>query len=89
MDMNCYVTSVKELRGTGLCVLADAVKGVWLTGYTEEPYMMMLFGKSSTSIEVVAADLLPDGKELYIVAADADCNLHIMQYDPERKLWNP
>jgi len=85
MDMNCYVTSVKELRGTGLCVLADAVKGVWLTGYTEEPYKMMLFGKSSTSMEVVAAEFLPDGKELYIVAADADCNLHIMQYDPERK----
>jgi cleavage and polyadenylation specificity factor subunit 1 len=89
MDMNCYVTSLKELRGTGLCVLADAVKRVWLTGYTEEPYKMMLFGKSSTSMEVVAADLLPDGKELYIVAADADCILHIMQYDPERKLWNP
>jgi len=83
MDMNCYVTAVKELRGTGLCVLADALKGVWFTGYTEEPYKMTLFGKSATNMEVVAADLLPDGKELYIVAADADCNLHIMQFDPE------
>jgi cleavage and polyadenylation specificity factor subunit 1 len=85
MDMSCYVTSVKELRGTGLCVMADAVKGVWLTGYAEEPYKMMLFGKSTTNMEVVAADLLPDGKDLYIVVADADCNLHIFQYDPERK----
>lgn len=85
MDMSCYVTSVKELRGTGLCVMADAVKGVWLTGYTEEPYKMILFGKSTTNMEVVAADLLPDGKDLYIVVADADCNLHIFQYDPERK----
>ncbi|CAG8956883.1 hypothetical protein HYFRA_00012338 [Hymenoscyphus fraxineus] len=85
MDMNCYVTAVKELRGTGLCVLSDAVKGVWFVGYTEEPYKMMLFGKSATKMEILTADLLPDGKELYIVAADADCNLHVMQFDPERK----
>jgi cleavage and polyadenylation specificity factor subunit 1 len=84
IDMNCYVTAVKELRSTGLCVLGDAVKGVWFAGYTEEPYKMMLFGKSATNMEVVAADLLPDGEDLFIVVADADCNLHIMQYDPER-----
>jgi len=83
MDMNCYVTAVKELRGTGLCVLSDAVKGVWFVGYTEEPYKMMLFGKSATKMEVMTADILPDGKDLYIVAADASCNLHIMQFDPE------
>jgi len=86
MDMNCYVTAVKELRGTGLCVLSDAVKGVWFVGYTEEPYKMMLFGKSATKMEVMTADILPDGKDLYIVVADASCNLHIMQFDPERKL---
>lgn len=85
LDMNCYVTAVKELRGTGLCVLSDAVKGVWFVGYTEEPYKMMLFGKSATKMEIMTADLLPDGKDLYIVAAGADCNLHIMQFDPERK----
>ena len=45
---------------------------------------MILFGKSATNMEVTAADLLPDGKDLYIIAADADCNLHILQYDPER-----
>ncbi len=85
MDMSCYVTSVKELQGTGLCVLADAVKGVWLAGYAEEPYKMMLFSKSPSNMEVMVADLLPDGKDLYIVIADSDCNLHIFQYDPERK----
>ncbi|KAG4415318.1 hypothetical protein IFR04_011522 [Cadophora malorum] len=83
MDMNCYVTSIKELRGSGICVFADAIKGVWVAGYTEEPYKMMLFGKSAKNMEIMEADLLPDGKELYIVAADSDCNLHIMQFDPE------
>jgi cleavage and polyadenylation specificity factor subunit 1 len=89
MDMNCYVTSVKELGGTGFCVMTDAVKGVWFTGYTEEPYKMLLFGKSAKSIEVVTSEFLPDGKDLYIVVADSDCNLHILQYDPERMSSNP
>lgn len=84
MDMNCYVTSVKELRGTGLCLMADAFKGVWFTGYTEEPYRMILFGKSTSRLEVLNADLLPDGKELFIVASDAEGQIHILQFDPER-----
>lgn len=83
MDMNCYVTSIKELRGTGLCVFSDIIKGVWFAGYNEEPYKMMLFGKSGNNMEVITTELLPDGKELYIVVADADGNLHILQYDPE------
>ncbi len=85
MDMNCYVTSAKELPGTGLCVMADAFKGVWFAGYTEEPYKMILFGKSNTRLEAINVDLLPDGKELFIVAADADGNLHVLQFDPERE----
>ncbi|KAK2625576.1 hypothetical protein QTJ16_004888 [Diplocarpon rosae] len=85
MDLNCYVTSIKELRGTGICVFSDAIKGVWVAGYTEEPYKMMLFGKSAKNMEIMEADLLPDRNELYIVAADSDCNLHIMQFDPERE----
>ena len=85
MDMNCYVTSVKEIPGTGLCLMTDAFKGVWFTGYTEEPYKMMLFGKSNTTMEVLNADFLPDGRELFIVAADTDGNLHIFQFDPERE----
>ncbi|KAK3177207.1 hypothetical protein OEA41_008536 [Lepraria neglecta] len=83
MDMRCYVSVAKELHETGLCLMADAVKGVWFTGYTEEPYQLRLFGKSPHHIEVVAADFLPDGKQLYMVVADADCNLHILQFDPE------
>lgn len=86
MDMNCFVTAVKELPGTGLCLMSDAFKGVWFTGYTEEPYKMVLFGKSSTNLEVMNVDFLPDGKELFIVASDADSNIHILQFDPEREL---
>ncbi|KAK1755263.1 protein cft1 [Echria macrotheca] len=83
MDMNCYVTAVKELPGTGLCLMADAFKGVWFVGYTEDPYKMQLFGKSSTKLEVLTADFLPDGRELFIVASDADGHIHVLQFDPE------
>jgi hypothetical protein len=34
MDMQCYVNVVKEIRGTGLCILGDALKGLWFTGYS-------------------------------------------------------
>lgn len=122
IDMQCYVTVVKELKGTGMCLMADAIKGVWLTGYyvrplpiplpaplpspgalvqnnlpqkrhvlirthqnqQEEPYQIRLFSKSPQHIEAIAADFLPDGKQLYIIAADADSNIHILQFDPDR-----
>ncbi|KAH6657741.1 CPSF A subunit region-domain-containing protein [Truncatella angustata] len=83
MDMSCYVTAVRELKGTGLCLLADAVKGVWFTGYTEEPYKMILYGKSATTLEVLTADFLPDGHELSIVTCDSDGGIHILQFDPD------
>ncbi|KAJ5752373.1 hypothetical protein N7520_009290 [Penicillium odoratum] len=83
MDMQCYVNVAKELKGTGMCILGDAVKGLWFAGYSEEPYKMTLFGKDPDYLEVVAADFLPDGNKLYILVADSDCNLHVLQYDPE------
>ncbi|KAJ5092215.1 hypothetical protein NUU61_007085 [Penicillium alfredii] len=83
MDMQCYVNVAKELKGTGMCILGDAVKGLWFAGYSEEPYKMTLFGKDPDYLEVVAADFLPDESKLYVLVADSDCTLHVLQYDPE------
>ncbi|KAJ6109745.1 hypothetical protein N7486_001980 [Penicillium sp. IBT 16267x] len=83
MDMQCYVNVAKELKGTGMVILGDAVKGLWFAGYSEEPYKMTLFGKDPEYLEVAAADFLPDGNKLYILVADSDCYLHVLQYDPE------
>ena len=33
IDAQCYITVAKELKGSGLCIMADAIKGIWLTGY--------------------------------------------------------
>ena len=34
LDVQCLVTSVKNVKGTGLVLIADAMKGVWLAGYS-------------------------------------------------------
>jgi cleavage and polyadenylation specificity factor subunit 1 len=34
LDVQCLVTSLKNVKGTGLVLVADAMKGVWLTGYS-------------------------------------------------------
>ena len=34
LDVQGYTTVVKELRGTGFCIIGDAAKGLWLAGYT-------------------------------------------------------
>ncbi|KAL8634970.1 MAG: hypothetical protein Q9228_007492, partial [Teloschistes exilis] len=83
MDMQCYTSVVKELKGTGMCLMGDVVKGCWFAGYFEEPYKLRLFGKSANQMEVLAADFLPNGKNLYLVVADADSVIHILQFDPE------
>jgi cleavage and polyadenylation specificity factor subunit 1 len=88
MDMNTFVTAVKSLPGTGMCLFADAIKGIWFAGFSEEPYKMTVFGKQSHGMEVVTADLLPIGDDLYIIAADSECNLHVLQFDPERTFFS-
>ncbi|KAF3031808.1 mRNA cleavage and polyadenylation factor subunit [Didymella keratinophila] len=83
MDMQCYVTALKNLPNTGMLLMGDAFKGVWFTGYNEEPYKMMLFGRSKHQLECITTEFLPFDEQLHIVVADADMNLQILQYDPE------
>ena len=86
MDMGTYVTGISSLPGTGIVAFSDAMKGVWLVGYAEEPYRMVQLGKQGGGMETVGCQLLPVGGELYVVVADADAGLHVLQFDPERKL---
>ncbi|KAF3001310.1 mRNA cleavage and polyadenylation factor subunit [Curvularia kusanoi] len=83
MDMQCYVTGIKNLPKTGMLLMSDAFKGVWFTGYTEEPYKMMLFGRSKHQLESITSEFLPHDEQLHIIVADADMNLQVLQYDPE------
>ncbi|KAG6063323.1 hypothetical protein E4U32_001379 [Claviceps aff. humidiphila group G2b] len=83
LDMSCHVSSVKELPGTGLCLMADAFKGLWFAGYTEEPYTFQVLGKSSGNLPLLTADFLPDGDDLSMVAVDAEGDLHVLEFNPE------
>jgi len=89
IDTQCYITVAKQLDGTGLCILADVIKGVWFAGYTEDPYQLRLFGKSAQHIEVVAAEFMPDGENLYIIAVDAEGMMHVLQFEPHSMLPIP
>lgn len=86
LDMSCHVASARSLPRTGLCLLTDAFKGVWFAGYTEEPYTFKVLGKSNGQLPLLSADFLPDGDDLAIVATDADGDMHILEFNPERKL---
>lgn len=33
MDMHCYVNVIKNLPGTGMCLIGDALKGLYFVGY--------------------------------------------------------
>lgn len=85
LDMNCHILSVRELRGTGLCLMADGFKGMWFAGYTEEPYTFKVLGKSGGQIPMLVADFLPDGEDLSMIGVDADGDLHVFEFNPDRK----
>ena len=46
---------------------------------------MALFGKDISQLGVMAADFFPDGNQLFFVVAGKDSNIHVLQFDPERK----
>ncbi|KAL9093951.1 MAG: hypothetical protein Q9165_003874 [Trypethelium subeluteriae] len=83
LDAQCYTSVLKNLPHTGYCLIGDALKGVWFAGYTEEPYRMVLFGKGRSHMETITAEFLPNDKQLHFAIADADSNLHILQFDPD------
>ncbi|KAK5324275.1 mRNA cleavage and polyadenylation factor subunit [Exophiala xenobiotica] len=83
LDMRYHVHVARELRGTGLCILGDGFSGLWLVGYSEEPYKLQVISRDLENPHVMAAEFLPDGKQLYIISADESGTLRVLQYDPE------
>ncbi|KAH9825753.1 mRNA cleavage [Teratosphaeria destructans] len=83
LDAQCYGSTLKSLGDTGMWLLGDAWKGLWFGGWTEEPYRLLVMGKSRAEMEVVQAEFLPFDGGLYLCVVDGNCDLHILQYDPE------
>jgi cleavage and polyadenylation specificity factor subunit 1 len=83
MDLRFYTSVARCLSNSGLVLLGDAIAGLWLVAYSEEPYKLQLIGSDHSNTDVLSADFLPDGKQLFILASDGDGELSVMQYDPE------
>lgn len=83
MDLRFYTSVARSLSTTGLTLLGDAISGLWLVGYSEEPYKLQLLASDQTNTDVLSADFFPNGKHLFIVSSDSDGELSVLQYDPE------
>lgn len=83
LDAQAYTVSLRTLGNSGLWLAADAAKGIWLGGFTQEPYRLTVLSKSRTGLEVVAADFLPFDGGLFLCVVDGNLDLQILQYDPE------
>jgi cleavage and polyadenylation specificity factor subunit 1 len=83
LDAQCYIASLKTLGRTGMWLAGDAWKGLWLGGWTEEPYRLTVMGKSRPKLQVVDAEFLPFAGSLFVVVVDEECNLTVLEYDPE------
>lgn len=83
LDCLCQLVTLKTLWKSGLWLAGDALKGIWLGGFTEDPYKLTFLGKSETHMEVLCAEFMPFEGQLFVLAIDADMVLHVLQYDPE------
>lgn len=81
IDLGVYTAVAKSLRSTIL--FGDVLQGLTFVGFGEEPYKLTPFGKSFDPIEVVDAEYMVNGRQLYLCASDNDGNIKLMQYDPE------
>ncbi|KAF3920892.1 hypothetical protein ABW21_db0207301 [Orbilia brochopaga] len=81
MDMNMHTTISKTLDK--MAMFGDVLKGITFVGFSEEPYKMILFGKDPRQLSSTAGDFLPAGNACFFVVADAQGNIHVLQYDPE------
>lgn len=83
LDAQCHTLSLKTFLRSGMWFAADAWKGLWFGGFTEEPYKLHVLGRSRTQMEVLAAEFLPFDEGLYLMVADGEGKLQCLQYDPE------
>lgn len=83
-DAQSYTHTLKTLPGRGMWLAGDAWKGLSFGGFTEEPYKLTRLGKTpKTNMEVMTAEFLPFDGALFILVMDANCEMHVMQYDPD------
>lgn len=81
LDVPVFITSLKAFGN--FVVVGDAMHGVQFVGFDAEPYRMLVLGTSVTKFEVVAADFIVNGGDVYLMVADRKNILHVLRYAPD------
>lgn len=84
LDTSVFVSESKSFGN--LVILGDTLKSVWLAGFDAEPFRMIMLGKDLQGFDVSSADFVVKDEEIYLVVADNNRRLHVLQYNPEDPL---
>lgn len=84
LDTSVFVSESKSFGN--LVLLGDTLKSVWLAGFDAEPFRMIMLGKDLQGFDVSSADFVVKDEEIYLVVADNNRRLHVLQYNPEDPL---
>ncbi|KAH9817923.1 CPSF A subunit region-domain-containing protein [Melampsora americana] len=80
LDIRPYTTTLKVLKN--FIVLGDAVKGITLVAFQEEPYKLIELGHTFVDLRCSTIDFLVLENKLSIVTSDLDGTIRIFEYNP-------
>ena len=81
LDTSVYISEAKSFGN--LLILGDPLKSVWLVGFEAEPYRMVMLGKDRQHLDVECADFIIKDEDIFILVADNNNCIHLIQYDPD------
>ncbi|GMG36654.1 unnamed protein product [Ambrosiozyma monospora] len=79
-DTSIYTKDIKSFMN--LVLIGDSYQSVSLHGFDAEPYRMLSLGKDVKDVPVSACDFICFDGQLFVLIADEDSILHLLQYDP-------
>lgn len=79
-DTSLYSAKVKAFEN--LVVTGDSYHGISLYGFDADPYRMIPLGQDEHEMKLNECEFIVHNQNLYIVAADDNSNIHVLQYDP-------
>lgn len=80
LDIKPYATRLRVFKN--LILLGDAVKGIMLVAFQEEPYKLIELGHTYTDLKCSTVDFLVIDSKLALVATDLYGIIRIFEYNP-------
>ncbi|QBM90200.1 cleavage and polyadenylation specificity factor subunit 1 [Metschnikowia aff. pulcherrima] len=81
MDLSVFVSEAKSFGN--LLLFGDTLKSITLAGFEAEPFRMLLLAKDTHGFDVSCADFIYKDEEIFILVADNENKIHVLQYNPE------